>query len=93
MTFIRKDNGTAKGFMCSVLFEKRLGWVETASAQLWVSYGRRMRRRSVAYFVILNLALIVSPGNTLPFAFPKGFLFGAATSAYQVEGAWNVDGE
>jgi len=52
-----------------------------------------MRPRSLACFVILNLALMVSPGNTLVFAFPKGFLFGAATSAYQVEGAWNVDGE
>jgi len=27
-----------------------------------------------------------------PAEFPKGFLWGSATAAYQVEGAWNVDG-
>jgi len=96
MAFIRKDSGTTKGFfffLCFALFEKRLVWVETASAQVWVSYSRRMRRRSVSYFVILNHALMVLPGNTLDYAFPKDFLFSAATSAYQVEGAWDVDGE
>lgn len=26
-------------------------------------------------------------------SFPAGFIIGAASSSYQIEGAWNVDGE
>jgi hypothetical protein len=53
----------------------------------------RMEPRMILPFANLYLVLIVSAQNNRTYTFPEGFLFGAATSAYQIEGAWNVDGE
>lgn len=47
--------------------------------------------RKVFYFSILTLSL--AQDEILNKAFPKDFLFGAATSSYQVEGGWNEDGK
>jgi len=40
-----------------------------------------------------QVAGAVSPAEIASARFPKDFLWGTATSSYQVEGAWNVDGK
>jgi len=37
--------------------------------------------------------LAAAPNAFVPHQFPKGFMWGVATAAYQIEGAWNVDGK
>jgi len=41
----------------------------------------------------LLAGLPASPNTFVPYQFPKNPLWGGATAAYQVEGAWNVDGK
>lgn len=55
----------------------------------------RRRRENVgvvAVVVILGLVLQICNGQINRGSFPKGFVFGTASSAYQYEGAVNVDG-
>ncbi|MGJ5820790.1 GH1 family beta-glucosidase [Paludibaculum fermentans] len=59
-----------------------------------------MRRRSFLKSSLLGSGALLDTPTALsaPAAkaspqFPKGFLWGAATASYQVEGAWNADGK
>lgn len=47
--------------------------------------------RQIELFILMSLASIAF-SNSTDFKFPDGFRFGAGTSAFQVEGAWNTDG-
>jgi Glycosyl hydrolase family 1 len=46
----------------------------------------------VALLVLSAIGHTMGQDDFLYGKFPDGFLWGAATAAYQVEGAWNADG-
>lgn len=57
---------------------------------------KKIALTTAAMYVLPAMAKDILVANNVPYTrsdFGNGFLFGVATAAYQIEGAWNVDGK
>nr|AFD33364.1 beta-glucosidase [Macrotermes barneyi] len=52
-----------------------------------------MRFQTVCFFIFVTSAFGADVDNETLVTFPDGFLLGAATASYQVEGGWDADGK
>jgi beta-glucosidase len=80
--FVR-TNGTKRNFLGECSLD---GTIRSNPNCLFVYRSHNLKMRTVA---VALLSAVVSSAYA---AFPSTFKWGASTAAYQVEGAWNVDG-
>lgn len=66
--------------------------VAQAKLKLKLSFMKMKMKKPFMFFLILALSLIQCSHGLSRESFPKGFLFGTATSAYQVEGMATKEG-
>jgi hypothetical protein len=92
--YIRRKTTVSKRLpVCVTWIRAAVGNQYNISTAVQNSNSPRMPPCYTLCLVILNLVVTVLAHRAYKYTFPKDFLFSAATSAYQVEGAWNVDGE
>lgn len=52
-----------------------------------------MLRIATFLLSLISTSIAQTDDGFITGVFPKGFIWGCATSAYQIEGAWNEDGK